>query len=311
VTYSGGAIFVFDRQTNTTERVSVASSNSEESSISADGHFVTYQSAASNLVAGDTNATDDIFLFDRQTNTTTRLSAASDGTEGNAASFEPTISAVGHFVTYTSLASNLVPGGSNGTADIFVVQTPQPIDGVVEDGDERNILLNATDGTNERDVITGRPEMDIIFAGAGDDLVDGAQGNDLILGGERSDFLDAGDGDDIVDAGAGNDFVLAGTGDDGIAGGEGNDVIQGGEGNDGLDGQEGNADPMSTAYRVILEGSQEVPANASTASGVGTVIFDSAAVAASYSFDIQGLDFGPITSGQVPTDPIFTTRCEA
>jgi serralysin len=61
-------------------------------------------------------------------------------------------------------------------------------------------------------------------------------------------------------------------------------------------------DIMSTVFRVILEGTQEVPANNSTASGVGTVIFDSAEVAASYSFDIQGLDFGPITSGQRPTD---------
>ena len=60
---------------------------------------------------------------------------------------------------------------------------------------------------------------------------------------------------------------------------------------------------MSTVFRVILEGSQEVPPNNSTASGVGTVMFDSAAVAASYSFDIQGLDFGPITSGQPLTRP--------
>jgi serralysin len=59
---------------------------------------------------------------------------------------------------------------------------------------------------------------------------------------------------------------------------------------------------MSTVFRVILEGTQEVPSRDTTASGVGTVVFDSAAVAASYSFDIQGLDFGPITSGQVPTD---------
>jgi serralysin len=60
---------------------------------------------------------------------------------------------------------------------------------------------------------------------------------------------------------------------------------------------------MSTVFRVILEGSQEIPPNNSTASGAGTVVFDDAAVAASYSFDIQGLDFGPITSGQPLADP--------
>ena len=51
---------------------------------------------------------------------------------------------------------------------------------------------------------------------------------------------------------------------------------------------------MSTAFRVVLEGSQEVPPNNSTASGLGTVIFDSTAVAASYTFNITGVDYGPI-----------------
>ena len=64
---------------------------------------------------------------------------------------------------------------------------------------------------------------------------------------------------------------------------------------------------MSTVFRVILEGEQEVPPRATTASGVGTVIFDSAAVAASYSFDVQGLDFGPAT-GQTPTPDTDVTR---
>lgn len=63
---------------------------------------------------------------------------------------------------------------------------------------------------------------------------------------------------------------------------------------------------MSTVFRVILEGSQEVqtpPVN-TTASGVGTVVFDSEAIAASYSFDVEGVDFGPVTGGppQTPDD---------
>jgi serralysin len=60
-------------------------------------------------------------------------------------------------------------------------------------------------------------------------------------------------------------------------------------------------DLMSTAFRAIIEGSQEVPPTGSTASGLGTVIFDSVAVAASYSFRIEGLDFGPVTGGPAQT----------
>ncbi len=54
---------------------------------------------------------------------------------------------------------------------------------------------------------------------------------------------------------------------------------------------------MSTAFRVVLEGAQENPPTASTATGLGTVIFDSTEVAADYSFRIQGLDFGLATGG--------------
>jgi|EndMetStandDraft_3_1072993.scaffolds.fasta_scaffold191909_1 Ca2+-binding RTX toxin-like protein len=52
---------------------------------------------------------------------------------------------------------------------------------------------------------------------------------------------------------------------------------------------------MSTAFQVILTGTQEVPPTPSTASGLGTVIFDDKAVTASYSFDIRGVDFGAFT----------------
>ena len=63
---------------------------------------------------------EDIFVFDRQTDTTERVSIASDGTEGNNDSFSPAISADGRYVNYTSFASNLVPADTNGVADIFV-----------------------------------------------------------------------------------------------------------------------------------------------------------------------------------------------
>jgi hypothetical protein len=122
-------IFVFDRKTDTTERVSVASDSTEAngrsgfSDISAKGRFVTYQSEASNLVLDDTNGTTDIFVYDRKTDTTERVSVAGDGTEANGASFEPEISAKGRYVTYTSDASNLVPDDNNNASDVFVAST--------------------------------------------------------------------------------------------------------------------------------------------------------------------------------------------
>jgi serralysin len=69
---------------------------------------------------------------------------------------------------------------------------------------------------------------------------------------------------------------------------------------------------MSTAFRVVLEGTQEVPPNNSTASGLGTVIFDSTAVAATYSFQIEGVDYGPAIGdpAQTPStdDDVISTH---
>ena len=80
------------------ERVSVDSSGSQgngdslASSISSDGRFVTFQSTANNLVSGDTNGSSDIFVHDRQTGATSRVSVDSSGTEGNGVSINPSIS---------------------------------------------------------------------------------------------------------------------------------------------------------------------------------------------------------------------------
>ncbi|MBR1231965.1 Calx-beta domain-containing protein [Bradyrhizobium sp. AUGA SZCCT0182] len=119
-------IFVFERETATTERVSVSSTGEQgdggsfSSDISADGRYVTYSSTAANLVDGDTNGQADVFIFDRQTGTTEWVSVSSTGEQGNSASFEPSISADGGYVTYQSLASNLVDGDTNETFDVFV-----------------------------------------------------------------------------------------------------------------------------------------------------------------------------------------------
>ena len=119
-------IFVHDRVSGSTIRVSVDSSGvqadagSEYPSISADGRYVTFESDASNLVAGDTNGRFDIFLHDRNSGTTTRVSVDSSGLEGNSSSEHPAISANGRYVAFRSGASNLVAGDTNGMGDIFV-----------------------------------------------------------------------------------------------------------------------------------------------------------------------------------------------
>lgn len=120
-------IFLRDRTLGTTERVSVDSSGGQAndgswgSSVSADGRFVTFSSFASNLVPGDTNGRQDVFLRDRLNGTTVRLSVDPAGAQANYGAGEnPSISPDGRYVVFDSMATNLVPGDSNGLPDVFV-----------------------------------------------------------------------------------------------------------------------------------------------------------------------------------------------
>ncbi len=137
-------VFVHDRQTGQTTRVSVDSAGNEgngssyDPSISADGRYVAFDSDATNLVAGDTNGFQENFLHDRQTGQTIRLSVDSAGNEVNAGSWYPSISADGRYVVFPSYASNLVPGDTNGMADVFVRRLPWAMAGAGDfDGDGR------------------------------------------------------------------------------------------------------------------------------------------------------------------------------
>ena len=121
-----GDVFVHDRQTGTTERVSVDSAGTEGNdlsvapSISADGQIVAFTSYASNLVSGDTNGDIDVFVHDRQTGTTERVSVRSNGSQGRNDSWYSSISANGQIVAFHSDASNLVADDTNGRLDVFV-----------------------------------------------------------------------------------------------------------------------------------------------------------------------------------------------
>lgn len=122
-------VFVLDRARQTIERVSVASGGAQANgdsglftpAITPDGRFVAFASTASNLVPGDTNGTWDVFLRDRLRGTTERISIGGDGEQANGGSSgAPALSADGRFVAFGSFASNLVPGDTNGAADVFV-----------------------------------------------------------------------------------------------------------------------------------------------------------------------------------------------
>ena len=85
-----------------------------------DGRFVVFESRASNLVAGDTNGCGDVFVHDRQTGVTERVSVASNEAQANGESRDVSISADGRYVAFTSSATNLVTGDTSGFADMFV-----------------------------------------------------------------------------------------------------------------------------------------------------------------------------------------------
>ena len=121
-------IFVYDRLTSTTRLVSVSStgekgnSSSDYPAISADGHFIVFKSAATNLVSGDTNAKTDTFIYDLLTGITNRVSVSSSGQQANneSSGYVPAISSDGNFIAFESTANNLVIGDTNGKGDIFV-----------------------------------------------------------------------------------------------------------------------------------------------------------------------------------------------
>jgi Tol biopolymer transport system component len=119
-------IFVRDRKTHRTTRVSIGSGGRQENGpsdfavLSPNGRYVAFSSSASNLVPGDTNHAPDVFVRDRARGTTQRVSVSSRARQGNRESEQSAISANGRYVAFESGASNLVPGDTNATTDVFV-----------------------------------------------------------------------------------------------------------------------------------------------------------------------------------------------
>jgi Tol biopolymer transport system component len=126
-------VFVRDRTIGATTRVSVATGGAQAKpgrdpfggstagGISAGGRYVVFQSDAANLVRGDTNRAEDVFVHDVATGRTTRVSVGDHGQQANGENLGPaSISSDGRYVAFASLASNLVAGDANDITDVFV-----------------------------------------------------------------------------------------------------------------------------------------------------------------------------------------------
>ncbi|MGG6266473.1 Calx-beta domain-containing protein [Leptolyngbya sp. AN03gr2] len=158
-------VFLRDRQTNTTTLISrgteIANGASGNAIISANGRYIVFTSAASNLVAGDSNNAIDIFWVDRETQAIRLVSRA--GSSANAASLSPVVSADGLFVAFTSTATNLVNGDTNAQQDVFLWNS----------ADNSIVLVSAgSNGTSEQPVISEDGRY-VAFVSAGSNLVSG------------------------------------------------------------------------------------------------------------------------------------------
>jgi Tol biopolymer transport system component len=130
VAFSSDGLFVHDRVTGVTERVDVSSSGQPANfygygpSVSDDGRWVAFQSSASNLVTDPTEAIyaagSAIYLRDRTTGTTTRVTGPAEDTKANGYSWMPDISGDGRYIAFYSAATDLIPQDTNRADDVFV-----------------------------------------------------------------------------------------------------------------------------------------------------------------------------------------------
>ena len=145
-------VFLRDRDTSgdgefdeagdvSTIRVSVRNNGTEGNGdsdladVSSDGRHVVFSSDATDLVTGDTNGQTDVFVRNRDTNTTKRLSLSTSGVQGNNWSYAPAISSDGRFVAFGSAASNLVASDTNGKTDVFVRDRDTDEDGIFDEAE--------------------------------------------------------------------------------------------------------------------------------------------------------------------------------
>ncbi|MDB5471336.1 MAG: hypothetical protein JWR84_2896 [Caulobacter sp.] len=245
-------LFVKDMTTGAVTRVSTATDGTQGNGTSGnltggawspDGNFIAFESIASNLVAGDTNDSYDVFIKNLTTGELVRVTVNADGVDGNNHSADTIVWAPdGSAVGFGSDASNLVLVDTNAARDVFLVPLASP-PVVVGFG---NDILNGGDGDDTlwglrgNDTLNGGAGIDTLYGGEGNDILAGLTGNDLLYGDVGNDSIRAGDGDDVAQGDGGDDSMAGEGGDDLMYGGDGNDGLDGGAGFNTLSGEEGN-----------------------------------------------------------------------
>jgi hypothetical protein len=146
-------VYLRDRQSGTTTRVDVSSggamanNSSQGGGLSDDGRYVTFESDATNLVAGDTNGVTDVFLRDLVNGTTMRVSVSSGGAQGNDGSYGGGISPDNRYVSFLTYATNLAPGDTAGWVDLYVRD--------LVSGTTERVLLASGGGEANYDIMGG------------------------------------------------------------------------------------------------------------------------------------------------------------
>lgn len=152
-------VFVYDRDTDTMERISVAADgfdtddNSFLPQITSDGRYVAFESYATNVVAGDGNGVADVFVYDRTDDVMTRVSTSFNGTvEPDDRTLSVSISDDGQRIAYHSWAANLIGGDTNELVDVYLFtmgdSAPERLSGGSTDADRPSVWPSISgDGT--------------------------------------------------------------------------------------------------------------------------------------------------------------------
>ncbi len=119
--------------------------------LAAEQDIVVFTSYASNLVNGDTNNREDVFIHDWSSGVTERVNLRSSGGESNSNAYNPSISADGRYVVFESADDALVTMDNNGFKDIFLrdrqngttTLVSQNTAGTVGDGPSSDAMISA------------------------------------------------------------------------------------------------------------------------------------------------------------------------